>query len=249
MSRLEGKIAIITGGSTGQGASHARRIVAEGGKVMIGDIQDEAGEALAEEIGDNAIYQHLDVTSEESWQDALTATKETFGLPTVLVNNAGITCHQPIVGQDLDKFQAVLGVSLTGTMLGIKVIAPAMKEAGGGSIINLSSVSGLQGFTTTGAYCAAKWGVRGLSRVAALELGRDKIRVNVICPGPIDTPMLAKVDVHDEEMWKGRPIQRVGRPDEISNMVVFLASEESSFSTGADFIADGGVSAGDILFF
>lgn len=245
MSRLDGRIAIVTGGASGQGASHARHIVAEGGRVVIGDVLADAGRALAAELGEDCLFQQLDVSRQAEWEALLAATKDRFGLPTILVNNAGLSRHSTIVDQSLEEFSYVLNVNLVGAWLGIKVVAPAMIEARSGSIINISSVSGLQGFTKSGAYCSSKWGIRGLTRVAALELGHHGIRVNDIVPGPIDTPWTASVD-HSTQ-WASHPIPRVGVVDEISKLVVFLASDDSSFSTGADFVADGGMAAGTAM--
>ncbi|TWF95234.1 glucose 1-dehydrogenase [Saccharopolyspora dendranthemae] len=239
MGRVEGKVAIISGGARGMGAAHARALVAEGGKVVIGDILDDEGKALAEEIGDAARYVHLDVTKPDEWKKAVDVAVGEFGRLNVLVNNAGIVNGSTIENFDLDRWQQILDVNLTGTFLGIQAAVEPMKAAGGGSIMNISSVEGLRGSPWAHGYVATKWGVRGLAKSAALELAPHKIRVNSIHPGMIRTPMTENVP---EDMVK-TPLGRVAEPEEVATFVVFLASEESSFATGSEFVVDGGLVA------
>lgn len=239
MGRVEGKVAIISGGARGMGAAHARALVAEGGKVVIGDILDDEGKALAEEIGDAARYVHLDVTRPDEWKKAADVAVGEFGRLNVLVNNAGIVNGSTIENFDLDRWQQILDVNLTGTFLGIQAAVEPMKAAGGGSIMNISSVEGLRGSPWAHGYVATKWGVRGLAKSAALELAPHKIRVNSIHPGMIRTPMTENVP---EDMVK-TPLGRVAEPEEVATFVVFLASEESSFATGSEFVVDGGLVA------
>ena len=239
MGRVEGKVAIISGGARGMGAAHARALVAEGGRVVIGDILDDEGEALAEELGDAARYVHLDVTKPDEWKKAVDVAVGEFGLLNVLVNNAGIVNGSTIENFDLDRWQQILDVNLTGTFLGIQAVVEPMKAAGGGSIMNISSVEGLRGSPWAHGYVATKWGVRGLAKSAALELAPHKIRVNSIHPGMVRTPMTENLP---EDMVK-TPLGRAADPEEVATFVVFLASEESSFATGSEFVVDGGLVA------
>lgn len=223
------------------GAEHARALIAEGAKVVIGDILDDEGEKLAKELasqfGDVVRYVHLDVTDAEQWAAAVDTATESFGLLNVLVNNAGIVALGQIGKFDMVQWQKVLDVNLTGTFLGMQACVDAMKTAGGGSIINVSSIEGLRGAAMVHPYVASKWAVRGLTKSAALELGRKQIRVNSIHPGFIRTPMTE----HFPEDMLGIPLGRSGQPDEVSTFVVFLASDESRYATGAEFVMDGGL--------
>ena len=239
MGRVDGKAAIISGGARGMGAAHARALVAEGGKVVIGDILDDEGEALAEELGDAARYVHLDVTKPDEWKKAVDVAVGEFGLLNVLVNNAGIVNGSTIENFDLTRWQQILDVNLTGTFLGIQAVVEPMKAAGGGSIMNISSVEGLRGSPWAHGYVATKWGVRGLAKSAALELAPHKIRVNSIHPGMIRTPMTENLP---EDMVR-TPLGRAADPEEVATFVVFLASDESSFATGSEFVVDGGLVA------
>lgn len=237
MGRVDDKVAIISGGARGMGAADARMLVAEGAKVVIGDILDEEGKTLADELGDAARYVHLDVSDYDQWQAAVDTAVQTFGRLNVLVNNAGIVAVGPLKSLDVATWQRVLDVNLTGAMLGIKASIPPMTEAGGGSIINVSSIEGMRGASWVHSYVASKWGLRGLTKSAALELASDNIRVNSIHPGFIRTPMTE----HFPDDMVGTPLGRPGTPDEVATFVLFLASDESSFATGSEFVVDGGL--------
>ncbi len=241
MGRVDGKVALISGGAQGMGAEDARALVAEGAKVVIGDILDDKGEALAEEINsstpDSARYVHLDVTQADHWEAAVATAVDDFGTLNVLVNNAG-TVALGLIGQfDMAKFRKVIDVNLIGTFLGMQASVEAMKAAGGGSIINVSSIEGLRGAVMVHPYVASKWAVRGMTKSAALELGAHQIRVNSIHPGFIRTPMTK----HFPDNMLKIPLGRPGQPDEVATFVVFLASDESRYSTGAEFVVDGGL--------
>ncbi|MFC8530765.1 glucose 1-dehydrogenase [Nocardia sp. NPDC057227] len=240
MGRVDGKVALISGGSRGMGAAHARLLVAEGAQVVIGDILDDEGKALAEEIGPSARYVHLDVTQPEEWDAAVAVAVQEFGSLTVLVNNAGIVNGAPIHKFDLDQWRRILDVNLTGTFLGLRAAVPAMKKAGTGSIINVSSIEGLRGAPWAHGYVATKWGVRGLAKSAALELAPLGIRVNSLHPGLIRTPMTENIPDDMVTIPMGRP----AAPEEVATFVLFLASDESSYATGAEFIVDGGLVVG-----
>lgn len=239
MGRVDDKVALISGGARGMGAAHARMLVAEGAKVVIGDILDDEGKALADELGDAARYVHLDVTDPEQWKAAVATAVDEFGKLNVLVNNAGTVALGPLKTHDLKKWQQVLDVNLTGTFLGMQAVIDPMEAAGGGSIINISSIEGLRGAPWVHGYVASKWGVRGLTKSAALELAPQKIRVNSIHPGFIRTPMTK----HLPDDMVMAPLGRPGTPDEVATFVLFLASDESSFATGAEFVMDGGLVA------
>ena len=237
MGRVDNKVALITGGARGMGAADARMLVKEGAKVVIGDILDDEGQVLADELGDAARYIHLDVSSADDWTAAVEIALSSFGKLNVLVNNAGIVQVGPLKTLDVARWQKVLDVNLTGPMLGTKAVIGPMIEAGGGSIINVSSIEGLRGAAYVHSYVASKWGLRGLTKSSALELASSNIRVNSIHPGFIRTPMTE----HLPEDMVQTPLGRPGTPDEVATFVVFLASDESSFSTGSEFVVDGGL--------
>ncbi|MFD1813325.1 glucose 1-dehydrogenase [Rhodococcus gannanensis] len=239
MGRVDDKVALISGGARGMGAAHARMLVAEGAKVVIGDILDDEGKALAAELGDAARYVHLDVTSPDDWTAAVATAVDDFGKLNVLVNNAGIVNGAPLQHLKLAKWKQILDVNLTGTFLGMQVVVEPMIAAGGGSIVNVSSVEGLRGSPWAHGYVATKWGVRGLAKSAALELAPHNIRVNSIHPGLIRTPMTEGLP---EDLVK-IPLGRPAESEEVSTFVVFLASDESSYSTGSEFVMDGGLTA------
>jgi 3alpha(or 20beta)-hydroxysteroid dehydrogenase len=239
MGRVDGKVALISGGARGMGASHARLLVSEGAKVVLGDILDDEGKALADELGAAARYVHLDVTEPDQWKAAVSTAADEFGILNVLVNNAGIVNLGPLKTIDLTKWHQVLDVNLTGTLLGMQAVIDPMTAAGGGSIINVSSIEGLRGAPWVHGYVASKWAVRGLTKSAALELAPQKIRVNSIHPGFIRTPMTK----HLPDDMVTVPLGRPGDPAEVSTFVLFLASDESSYATGAEFVMDGGLVA------
>jgi 3alpha(or 20beta)-hydroxysteroid dehydrogenase len=243
--RLHGKVAIISGGARGQGAAEARLFAAEGARVVVGDVLDDEGAAVAEEIGDAALYVHLDVTDEAQWAAAVKAAEEAFGPVSVLINNAGILLFQSLHKTTLEDFERVMRVNVTGVFLGMKAVTTSMVEAGGGSIVNVSSTAGLQGLPYLGAYVASKWAVRGLSKTAAIDLGQKGIRVNSVHPGGIDTPMVAGTS-GDAPFYKRLPVSRMGSPDEVAAAVLFLASDEASYIAGAELAIDGGATCGDL---
>jgi 3alpha(or 20beta)-hydroxysteroid dehydrogenase len=242
MGRLDGKVALITGGSRGQGAAEARRFAAEGAAVVIGDVRVDKGEAIAAEIGDRVVFTHLDVSSEEEWAAAIALATERFGGLDVLVNNAGIGYTARLENHSLEEWNQVIAVNQTGVFLGIRAAVAPMTARGGGSIVNISSGAGLRATKYMIAYAASKYAVTGMTAAAALELARYGIRVNSIHPGVIDTPMLGRASKADQVV-KGTPMRRMGTPDEIANVALFLASDESSFMTGAHVPVDGGVVA------
>lgn len=245
MGRVDGKVAIISGGARGQGAAEARLFAAEGAKVVVADVLDDEGEAVAAEIGDAALYAHLDVADEGQWQATVAQAEEHFGPVTVLVNNAGILHFQALHKTDLDDFDRVMRVNVQGVFLGMKSVTPSMVRAGGGSIVNISSTAGLQGLPYLGAYVASKWAVRGLTKTAAIDLGHKNIRVNSVHPGGIDTPMVAGTS-SDAPFYKRLPVARMGSADEAARAVLFLASDEASYIAGAELAVDGGATCGDL---
>jgi 3alpha(or 20beta)-hydroxysteroid dehydrogenase len=245
MGRLDGKVAIITGAARGQGAAEARLFAAEGARVLVADVLDDEGKAVAAEIGDAAVYTHLDVTDEGQWADAVALAERTFGPVTVLVNNAGILLFQAVHKTELDDFDRILRVNVHGVFLGMKAVTPSMEKAGGGSIVNISSTAGLQGLPYLAAYVASKWAVRGLTKSAAIDLGHKGIRVNSVHPGGIDTPMVAGTSA-DAPFYKRLPVARMGSADESARAVLFLASDEASYIAGAELAVDGGATCGDL---
>jgi 3alpha(or 20beta)-hydroxysteroid dehydrogenase len=238
--RLAGKVALVSGGARGMGASHVRTMVAEGAKVVFGDILDDEGKAVAAELGDAVRYVHLDVTHPEQWEVAVTTAISEFGGIDVLVNNAGILNVGTFEDYEISEWQKILDVNLTGVFLGIRAVVKPMKEAGRGSIINISSIEGMAGTMACHGYTASKFGVRGLTKSAAMELGPNGIRVNSIHPGLIKTPMTQWVP---DDIFQ-TALGRAADPKEVSNLVVYLASDESSYSTGSEFVVDGGTMAG-----
>ena len=251
MGRLNDKVAIVTGGARGIGKATALLFATEGARVVVADLVDE-GAAVARDIGDRAIFVPLDVSDADGWARLDAATRTRFGPAQILVNNAGIVCFSEIFLTDYAVFERVLQINLGGVFLGMKTIGPGMIEVGGGSIVNISSSEGLHGTNALGAYAASKWGVRGLTKVAAMELSHRGIRVNSVHPGPIDTPMGNPGNLSLDEMNRAharQPLGRVGQPDEVARVSLFLASEESSFVTGAEIAVDGGMTVGNYLTF
>lgn len=240
MITLEGKVVLVTGGARGIGAAYSRALHAAGARVMLADVLTDEGEALAAELGDGARFVALDVREEAEWAAAVDATVAAFGSLDVLVNNAGIANAAPIEHFTLEKWNAVIAVNLTGVFLGCRTVVPVMKGQGGGSIINISSVEGMRGSPGLHGYTAAKFGVRGMSASLAVELGPAGIRVNSVHPGYITTAMSARIDPEKLDIPLGRP----GVPEDLVGTIVFLASEASSFTSGAEFVVDGGMIAG-----
>ncbi|MGY4100723.1 glucose 1-dehydrogenase [Nocardia sp. R16R-3T] len=240
MGRLTGKVALISGAARGMGAAHARALAAEDARVVLGDILDEEGAALIKDIGDNAAYVHLDVREKRQWQDAVAEAVQRFGALHVLVNNAGIVNGNLLVDFELSEWHKIIDINLTGTFLGMQAATPAMIEAGGGSVINISSVEGMRGSPGLHGYTATKFAVRGLTKSTALELAQYGIRVNSIHPGLIRTPMTEGIP----EDFLQIPLGRAADPSEVSALVTYLASDESSYSTGAEFVIDGGLTVG-----
>jgi 3alpha(or 20beta)-hydroxysteroid dehydrogenase len=245
--RLEGKLAIVTGASRGQGEEMCRVFADEGAQVVICDVLDTEGELVASSIGEPAVYRHLDVTSEADWRDMLDWCTDALGDPTILVNNAGVVRVAPLEDMSLEDYRLVVDVNQIGCFLGMRSIIGAMRRAGGGSIINMSSVAGLHGVDGVIAYSASKYAVRGMTRSAALELGGDAIRVNSIHPGTIDTPMVNTAEfahVDRSAYFASIPARRIGQPRDVAMLALFLASDESSYCTGSEFVIDGGSSTG-----
>ncbi|WGW11179.1 SDR family oxidoreductase [Saxibacter everestensis] len=243
---LSDKVILVTGGARGLGEAYARGIVENHGRVVIGDILDEDGRAAADALGDSARYVHLDVTNAESWRDAVEFTVNEFGKLNGLVNNAGVSASgQTVADESLETFQRIIQINLVSVHMGMHTAIPSIRAAGGGSIVNISSAAGLMGMALTSGYGAAKWGVRGLSKIAAVELGRDKIRVNSVHPGMVLTPMTAPTGISLEEgAFPNNPFQRVGRAEELVGAVTYLLSDDSSYTTGAELAVDGGWTAG-----
>jgi 3alpha(or 20beta)-hydroxysteroid dehydrogenase len=236
MGRLDGKRALITGAASGLGAATARRFVEEGATVVVADVAEEGGRTQAEELG--ATFERLDVRDESAW---VAAVDRSDGLD-VLVNNAGIVELGGVAEMDEASFRRVLDVNTVGVFLGMRSVVPAMRARGGGSIVNISSIAGLVGNPYSIGYAASKWAVRGMTKSAAVDLALDGIRVNSVHPGVIRTPMSASVELSKTSGLS--PLERLGEPVEVANLIVYLASDESSFTTGAEHIVDGGTTAG-----
>lgn len=242
MSKLDGKVAIITGGASGMGETHARLFVDEGAKVVLTDIDEEKGARLAEELGDHALFIKHDVADEDGWKHVVEKAEEKFGPVSVLVNNAGIS---PVLStsSSLEEYMQVINVNQVSIFLSLKYVVPSMKKTDAGSIINVSSINGLIGGAL--GYTDTKFAVRGMTKAAAKELAGYNIRVNSVHPGVINTPMVQQSPQlkEIEAMVQMVPLKRMAEPEEISQLVLFLASDESSYSTGSEFIADGGITA------
>ncbi len=247
--RLEGKVALISGGARGMGAAEARLFAREGAKVGIADILEDEGrrlEAEIAELGGEAIFIKLDATSEDDWNRAVDTIVSRFGKLDVLINNAGIYRHGTVENTSVEDWDQVMDVNAKGVFLGTKAAIPAMRRAGGGSIVNISSTAGLVGSAGAAAYNASKGAVRLLTKATAVQYAKEGIRTNSVHPGPIETDMLAQVYTSPqmrEQRLSNIPLGRVGRPDDVANGVLFLASDESSFMTGSELVIDGGATA------
>ncbi len=247
MGRLEGKVAIITGAARGMGESHARAFAREGAKLVLTDLRGDMGRALASEIGSDAIFLEQDVTSPDHWSDVVAKAEERFGKVDILVNNAGILGPMATTADLTDEgYEQVCQVNQHSVFYGMRAVLPAMLRAGGGSIVNISSIAGMAanyGFPSI-AYVASKFAVRGMSKAVAVEYGRHNIRVNSVHPGFIQTPMM--VEATDEgggDALREIPLGRIAAPEEVSALVLFLASDEASYVTGAEYLVDAGMLA------
>jgi 3alpha(or 20beta)-hydroxysteroid dehydrogenase len=245
MGRLEGKIAIVSGAARGMGASHARAFVAEGARVVLSDVRAEAGNELARELGEAAVFVEANVTRLADWARVVAVAEECFGAVSVLVNNAGVLMVQRLEHATEADYRRELDINQIGVYLGMRAVLPSILRAGGGSIVNVGSTAAMVGFEEYFAYVASKWAVRGMTKAAALELGAQSVRVNAVHPGDTLTPMIADLEVGEElPEPSSLPISRFAKPEEVSAVVVFLASDESSYVTGADYVVDGGYTAG-----
>lgn len=240
MGRLDERVAIVTGGARGIGAAVSRLFATEGAAVTVADVLDTEGEKLAAELGGPARYAHLDVSTEDDWRTVVAETERDLGPVTVLVNNAGILEWGTIEEQPLESFRRVIDVNLQGAWLGMRTAAPSLRRAGGGVIVNISSIAGITGYAGIGAYVASKWGLRGLTKAAALELAPDGIRVCSVHPGAVRTAMTADFD---DSFTAAQPLPRFGEPEEVARMALFIAAD-ATFSTGVEFVLDGGATAG-----
>jgi 3alpha(or 20beta)-hydroxysteroid dehydrogenase len=240
---LAGKIVIVTGGSQGQGAAEARLFAEAGSRVIIADVADESGQSVAAEIG--ADYCHADVSDASDWRDLVMATMDAYGQLDVLVNNAAVHWTRSIEEETVEEFDRLIGVNLRGTFLGIKAVIHPMRSSGRGSIINISSIAGSRGLSLHGSYGASKWAIRGLTKTAATELGPSGIRVNVVLPGVIDSPMAwGGGRMPEGASFEHLPLGRVGGADEVARVVAFLASNASAYITGSEITVDGGATLG-----
>jgi 3alpha(or 20beta)-hydroxysteroid dehydrogenase len=240
VGRVDGKVVLISGGARGMGASHAEVLVREGARVVIGDVLDEEGHLVEQKLGASAHFEHLDVTNPDHWDAVVAAAVTRFGRLDALVNNAGIANGGPLRGSSLSDWQQVLDVNLTGAYLGMRAVIEPMIDVGAGSIVNISSVQGLAGMAYNHAYVASKFGLRGITKSAAIELAPHNIRVNSIHPGLVHTPMTRGVT---EDSITPIPMRRGATPGEVSTFVLFLVSDESAYATGAEFVVDGGLTS------
>ena len=248
-NRLDGKVAIVTGAARGQGEAEARLFAAEGARVIVADVLEEEGRAVAESLGAAARFERLDVRSEADWTRIVRGAQDHFGPLTTLVNNAGIVRFSAFEETSLDEYMSVIQVNQVGTFLGMRTAAPAMIAAGGGSIVNVASIEGLRGSNGLVAYGSSKWAIRGLTKIGAVEFGRRGIRVNALLPGSVDTPMStppAGFEIDTTAVYRDRPIARAGSSEEMAQAVLYFASDESSYTNGAELIVDGAWSAGSL---
>ncbi len=243
MTSFSGLTAIVTGAAGAMGEQEARMLAERGANVVLTDVRADEGTAIADDIGKSAVFVPHDVSSESGWNSVIETALSTFGSVNVLVNNAAISKAIKLIDTDVDTFDLFYRINQLGVYLGMKSVVEPMKAAGGGSIINISSVAGLRGASTLFAYSASKWAVRGMTQSAALELARFKIRVNAVFPGVIDTPMNApNPPGMNDVLVKTTPLRRMGESHEVAEAVLFLASPEASFATGAELAIDGGMS-------
>ncbi|MER6912348.1 glucose 1-dehydrogenase [Streptomyces sp. NPDC000594] len=255
--KLDGRVVLITGAARGQGEQAARLFAAEGAKVVLTDVLDDRGRAVAEELGkERAAYVRLDVRREEEWAAAVAFARESYGPVDGLINNAGVNRFNTLVDTPLEEYEYITSVNQTGTFLGIRTVAPEIVAAGGGTIVNVASALALTGMPTVGVYAATKHAILGLTRVAAMELAAQGIRVNAICPGGIDTDMAHAAAIQQglepeaaraamaETYRRLVPLGRIGRPEEVARLALFLSCEDSSYITGHPFAVDGGWLAG-----
>ncbi|GGN23141.1 glucose 1-dehydrogenase [Streptomyces fuscichromogenes] len=244
MARLDGKVAVITGGARGMGAAHARRFVEEGASVVITDVLKDEGEALAAELGDQARFLAHDVSEAAGWDEVVALAEETFGPVGVLVNNAGVGQVRALLDTTEAEYRRIVDINQLGVFLGMKAVVPSMRRAGGGSIVNVSSTAGMVGVQLGAAYSASKFAVRGLTKSVAAEFAAEGIRVNSVHPGVVVTPMTDKYGfTGDHPAIRAIPARRPGRPEEVTALVLYLASDESGYSTGSEFVVDGGQTA------
>lgn len=243
MNRLEGKTALVTGAAQGMGEQHVRRFIEEGANVVLTDISAEKGQALAEELGEKALFIKHDVTSAEDWENVVSETEKKFGPIHILVNNAGISMNKSLLTITEKEYRKIVNINQVSVFLGMRTVAPSMKKTTGGSIINISSINGIVGGAI--GYTDTKFAVRGMTKAAALELSHSGIRVNSVHPGVIQTPMIDQEDSREaiKQFAKSIPLKRIAEPGEVTNMVLFLASDEASYVTGSEFIVDGGITA------
>lgn len=240
MGKFQGKVVIITGAASGMGEAQSRRFIEEGAYVVLCDI-DKNGEAKAKELGDRAIFVQHDVSKEENWASVTTTASRKYGRIDVLVNTAGVALLKTIEDTTAADIERQYAVNQLGTMLGIMAVAPHMASGGGGAIVNISSGAGMRASPVGIGYSASKWAVRGITKCAAAELASKNIRVNTICPGPIDTPMLSKNSKEfNDRLVAMTPLRRLGTALEIAEATLFLASDAASYITGVDLPVDGG---------
>lgn len=243
MGRLDNKVAIITGAAQGMGAAHAKLFVEQGAKVVLTDLNEEKGQALATALGENAIFVKQNVTNEEDWTTVVTKAEEAFGPVNILVNNAGISVNKPMMNTTLEEYRRIVDINQVSVFLGMRAVVPSMEKASKGSIVNISSMNGL----VAGAigYTDTKFAVRGMTKAAAIELAPRGVRVNSVHPGVIETPMVTEGDSYEviKAFAKQIPLQRMAQAEEVSKIVLFLASDDASYSTGSEFVIDGGLTA------
>jgi len=247
MGRLEGKVAIVTGSARGQGEAEARLFVEEGARVVGVDILGDLGQKVVDDLGEQAVFCCEDVSEEGAWPRIVAQAERSFGQVDVLINNAAELMLESLEATSLDRYLRIVAVNQVGVFLGLRAVAPVMRAGGGGSIVNVSSIDGMAGMNGVGAYASTKFAVRGLTKVAALELGKDGIRVNALVPGSVNTAMQGSSDLSDQErnaFFAHQAIPRIGQPEELARAALFLASDESSYMTGSELVVDGGHLAG-----